>query len=152
MARHSVVIALLLLSAAHTSFAATLEEARRAIRLRDYPTAVSLLEALVDQEDAEAQYQLGGLYRAGQGVPRDREEALRLITAAAGQGHARAREVLARPWAGGATGDERPAERLRQAAQSGDEPALRLLVAQDVDVNGADAVGRTALMEAAFAG
>jgi hypothetical protein len=45
-----------------------------------------------------------------------------------------------------------PAAALREAAQRGDVPALRRLVAADLDINARDAGGRTALMVAVLHG
>ena len=39
--------------------AETLEQAKRAVRLRNYPQAVSLFTILAQQGDVDAQYQLG---------------------------------------------------------------------------------------------
>ena len=72
MARHSALVAIVLLLQLQLAVAAELEDARRAIRLRDYDTAVAILRDLSAQGDAEAQFQLAGLYRAGSGVAKIR--------------------------------------------------------------------------------
>jgi len=48
----------------------------RTIRLREYDQAVELLQPLLKQNIAEAQYRMAGLYRSGSGVPKDMNKAL----------------------------------------------------------------------------
>ena len=49
-----------------------------------------------DQNNAEAQYDLGIMYENGQGVKRDRMKAVRFYRMAAGNGNEEAREALER--------------------------------------------------------
>ncbi len=63
--------ACLLLSLAGISNAQTLEEARAAVRIRDFSTAASIYTALSERGDMQARYQLSMLYGVGHGVPRD---------------------------------------------------------------------------------
>ena len=67
-----------------------LEEIRAAIRLRDYETAVPLLETLANTGNPAAQYQLAALYRSGNGVPKNHERAFALLHKAAQQSHRQA--------------------------------------------------------------
>jgi hypothetical protein len=53
--------------------------------LRDYNEAAKWFKKAADQGDAEGQVSLAGLYQMGQGVPKDRGEALRLYNLAASQ-------------------------------------------------------------------
>ncbi|MDH5410730.1 MAG: hypothetical protein OEY16_05030, partial [Alphaproteobacteria bacterium] len=70
--------------------AASLDEAEAAIRVRDYAKAASILQPLTERGDAEAQYQLAGLYRSGRGVSKDHKIAFELLRKAASQGHVKA--------------------------------------------------------------
>jgi len=74
---------------------AELEQAMQAIRIRDYATVLELLWPLAEQGDAEAQYQLGGMYRTGRGVMRDYDLARQLLERAAAQEYAMAHCGLA---------------------------------------------------------
>ena len=58
--------------------------------MRDYDAAARMLDTLAEQGDAEAQYQLAALYRAGCGVPKNHELAARWFERAAKQNHAKA--------------------------------------------------------------
>ena len=80
----------------------------------------------VDQGYAYAQYNLGGKYLYGAGVPRDAREAVRWYRLAADQGHARARYTLGFMYAAGrgVPADDREAVRwYRIAADQGFDPA-----------------------------
>ena len=57
-------------------------------------TAFRLMRPLVEQGDAEAQYNLGFMYEHGQGVPQDYAAARRWYRKAAGQGYAGAQYSL----------------------------------------------------------
>lgn len=50
-----------------------MQEARTAVRQRDYAAAANTLSKLSDSGNAEAQYLLATLYRDGRGVPQDKE-------------------------------------------------------------------------------
>ncbi len=56
----------------------------------DYVTALRLWRPLAAQGHAYAQYNLGGMYHEGQGVPRDYAEAVKWYRKAAKQGYAQA--------------------------------------------------------------
>ncbi len=67
----------------------------------DYATKLQKLRPLAEQGDAEAQKYLGNMYRRGDGVPQDYQEAVRLYRLAAEQGHAMAQFNLGRMYAKG---------------------------------------------------
>ena len=68
----------------------TLDDARAAIRIRDYELAVDIYESLARSGDLEAAYQLASMYRAGRGVGQDLEAAAEWMLRAANAGNARA--------------------------------------------------------------
>ncbi|RMG92740.1 MAG: hypothetical protein D6708_06180, partial [Candidatus Dadabacteria bacterium] len=105
------------------------EDARRAIRAREYDRALALLRRGAAQGDPEAQYLLGGMYRNGMGVGRDPAEAVRWFAAAARRGFEPAARVLGR-WvaSGGLQGPDLEARRwVAAAAADGDRPAAQRL-------------------------
>jgi len=69
-----VVLTLMLTSGAG---AGPLEDGERASRAGDYATALRLWRPLAEQDDADAQNNLGLMYRNGQGVPQDYVEAVK---------------------------------------------------------------------------
>lgn len=72
----------------------TIERARTAYSQKDYGQALILLNTLVQQNNAEAQYALGYMYRYGQGLPRNQERASYWITLAAKNGCTKAQTAL----------------------------------------------------------
>ncbi|MBN8280437.1 MAG: sel1 repeat family protein, partial [Gammaproteobacteria bacterium] len=91
MTKPGPVAALCLALALTPAFGApTLEDARAAVRVRDYATAARVYGELCDQGNAEACYQLGVLRTAGNGVARDPVAAASLMKKAAEAGEARA--------------------------------------------------------------
>lgn len=72
----------------------TIERARIAYRNKDYGQTLILLNALVQKDNAEAQYALGYMYRYGQGLPRNQERASYWITLAAKNGCQKAQTAL----------------------------------------------------------
>ncbi len=54
----------------------------------DYATAIRKFRPLAEQGNAEAQFNLGGMYRQGRGVPQDDAEAMKWYRKAAEQGDA----------------------------------------------------------------
>jgi hypothetical protein len=89
-----LILGLLVLGLSTPGYADLIGEVDQATRAGDYSTLVLLLAPLADAGDAEAQYRLAGLYRAGRGVERDLELAAELLHRAAGQGHATAQHSL----------------------------------------------------------
>src|SRR5260221_263200 len=74
--------------------AGPLEDAVAAHGKGDYATALRLLRPLADAGSDDAQYNLGVMYFAGNGVPPNREEAAKWDGLAAKQGHANAQYNL----------------------------------------------------------
>lgn len=72
----------------------TIERARMAYSEKDYGQTLILLNTLVQQNNAEAQYALGYMYRHGQGLPRNQERASYWITLAAKNGCIKAQTAL----------------------------------------------------------
>jgi hypothetical protein len=60
----------------------------------DFATALREWRPLAEQGDAGAQYNLGVMYRQGQGVPQDDKTAVKWYRLAAEQGHAEAQETV----------------------------------------------------------
>jgi TPR repeat protein len=89
-------VALLLIAGLshHSAAAEGLDEIRAAIRVRDFGTAVPLLETLANSGNPDAQYQLAALYRAGSGVTKDHEIAFYWLTKAADQNQKQAQYNL----------------------------------------------------------
>jgi len=73
----------------------TLESARAAIRVKDYRRAVAVLHPAVQAGDADAQFLLASLQRAGLGIDADPAAARKLLIAAAEHGHSAAAYSLA---------------------------------------------------------
>ena len=72
----------------------TIERARTAYSQKDYGQTLILLNTLVQQNSAEAQYALGYMYRYGQGLSRNQERASYWITLAAKNGCIKAQTAL----------------------------------------------------------
>ena len=71
------------LGMAQGAYAGPFEDAKAAHNRGDYATALSLLRPLADQGNAQAQFYLGVMYKAGLGVVQDYKEAVRLYRLAA---------------------------------------------------------------------
>ena len=76
------------------SFAFDLEEARRAVRLRDFDQAFSIYSNLAISGNLEAQYQLAGFYRSGWSVKKSDKMAVEWLLKASEQGHVQAQYSL----------------------------------------------------------
>lgn len=72
-----------------------ISEARAALKKRDYSDAAKKFRALAEEGNVDAQYQLGVLYSAGQGVPTNEGEAVGWFKRAAEAGNADAQWALA---------------------------------------------------------
>ncbi len=70
------------------------DEATAAYKRGDYATAIRELRPLAEQGNAKVQYNLGLMYRKGQGVPQDYAEAVKWYRKAAEQGNANAQNNL----------------------------------------------------------
>ncbi len=86
-----LILVLVLASEAGASLPAAIDQAAR---VRDYHRVYQLLGPLAKAGDAEAQYRLAGLYRAGRGVSRNPMLAAEWLKRAANQGYARAQHGL----------------------------------------------------------
>ena len=104
---------------------APLENARAALRLRDYPTALSRLQQLAGSGNAEAQLLLGLTHLNGVGGPVDGAQAESWLRKSAAQNNATAAYVLASVLAhqAGANADEAKIL-LHQAAKLGYPAAI----------------------------
>ncbi len=83
------------------AMADTLAEATNAYAEGDYAKAAGLYSTLAKKGNAEAQYNLGVMYRAGRGVPQDYSEARKWYQLAAEQGNAIAQFNLGWMYASG---------------------------------------------------
>ena len=112
--------------------AATLDEARAALRLHDYASAAQIYTTLAAQGDGEARYQLAMLYRTGTGVAPDPTRAAQLMGEAAQAGDARAQYLFAQMLEQG-TGLDRDARAAHEwygkAAAAGHAQAQQRLAA-----------------------
>lgn len=90
-----------LFALAGQAMADSLSEANQVYETGDYGKAAKLYGALATKGNAEAQYNLGIMYRAGRGVPRDFKEAKKWYLLAAEQGHALAQFNLGWMYASG---------------------------------------------------
>jgi hypothetical protein len=96
------------------------EKGLAAARAGDFAAAVSEWRPLAEDGHIEAQFNLGAVYEAGQGVPEDPAEAAGWYALAAGQGHARAQYNLGVMYADGRgvpRDDARAATWMRKAAE-----------------------------------
>ncbi len=77
---------------ASPAVAGPFEDGKAAIGREDYGTALRLLEPLAEQGGADAQYNLGLMYRDGRGVPQDDAAAHMWFTLAISHGLEKARK------------------------------------------------------------
>ena len=75
---------------AGAAMAGPYEDATDAYMRGDYTTALRLMRPLAEQGDAAAQFDLGKMYRMGQGLPQDYAEAAKWYRKAAERGYAAA--------------------------------------------------------------
>ena len=85
-----LLVGLLLVPVLGWADVAGLDAAKRG----DYETALAEFRPLAEQGHAEVQYNLGEMYRNGQGVPEDDQEAAKWFGLAAEQGDASAQYNL----------------------------------------------------------
>jgi len=83
-----------LLGSTGTSWSADYEKGVAAYYNGDYATALREFRPLAEQGDAPAQFNLGGMYRNGEGVPQDYKEAVKWYQLAAEQGHVSAQYIV----------------------------------------------------------
>ena len=84
----------LLLGSAGMSWSADLQKGFAAAKRGDFATALREWKPLAKQGNADAQYNLGVMYRTGDGVSKDNKAAAKWYTRAAEQGHASAQYNL----------------------------------------------------------
>ena len=94
MKRLLLITTTALLLSVGTTRADQLEEALAANARFEYPKALRMLRSLADQGNAKAQYNLGLMYRDGQGIAQNYAEAAELFRLAAEQGDAQAQSIL----------------------------------------------------------
>lgn len=115
----ALVLAVFLNGAAHAGF----DEGMSAYQTGDYARAFKEWQPLAAQGEARAQYQLGLMYGAGQGVAHDDAQALEWTRKAAQQGNAQAQFTLAMMYANGLGVSKDAVQALawmRKAAQQGE--------------------------------
>ena len=101
-------IALAIMALAVPAGAGRLEDGVAAYDRGDYATALRLWRPLAKHGDATAQYNLGHMYRLGQGVRQDDAEAVKWYRKAAEQGFAKAQFYIGHPETGGLWQPSRP--------------------------------------------
>ena len=115
----------------HADTDARLAEAAGLARAGDFAPAWCIWEQLAGQGNVEALFNLGWLYRNGQGVASDDGQARRLWEQAAGKGHAEAQMALGMLYADSRTLEPDQAQAIRwfqAAAGQGIEDALLILL------------------------
>src|SRR5208282_724350 len=94
LSRATLTASLMLVAIAGAAVAGPLEDGEAAYQRGDFATALGLLRPLAGQGNADAQYDLGAMYRDGKGVPQDYAEAVKWWRKAADQGNAHAQGGL----------------------------------------------------------
>src|SRR6478736_6798225 len=92
--RHILFAVFLVVACAAGAAAASIEEAKSVYDRGDYTQAARLFAPLAEQGHAAAQFNLGVMYRYGEGVPKEAQEAAKWYRKAAEQGHAAAQNNL----------------------------------------------------------
>ena len=82
-----LLVCVCFIALAGQAMADPLSDANRVYETGDYEKAAKLYDPLAKGGNAEAQYVLGMMYRAGRGVPHDYNEARKWYMLAAEQGH-----------------------------------------------------------------
>ena len=117
-----ITLATLLLSLGTPILAQDFEKGLAAAHAGDFATALKEWKPLAEQRNASAQYNLGLMYRRGDGVPQDDKEAVKWYRLAAEQGDARAQYNLGLMYAQGQgvpQDDKEAVKRYRLAAEQG---------------------------------
>jgi len=115
-----VVLAVMLFGEAAVS--EPLDDARAAYIQGDFAAALTVLQPLADQGNAEAQYYVGSMYATGRGLPQSYTEGARWIRRSAEQGFAQAEYdlgVMYRDGVGVARDDAETVRWYRRAAEQG---------------------------------
>ena len=127
-----------------TCLGQTLDDARDAVRVRDYESAFAIYSGLAASGDIEAAYQLASMFRSGRGVEKNNESAFRWMRIAADAGDARAQYNLAQ-WLSNEDSSEARTEAeswYRKAADQGHRMAINRLEMLDEQAD-VDFTGRT---------
>lgn len=77
-----------------SAIAATMDDAKSAIRVRDYDKAFKIYKQLAKKNDKQAQYQVAAMYKAGRGVKQSDKSAWYWFEKSAKQGYAKAQYQL----------------------------------------------------------
>ena len=85
---------LLLVTISGAAYAGTLEDAEKAVRKGDYPTAIPIYRSLAEKGDVSAEMRLGFFYESGAGLTRDWLESAKWFSKAADAGDESAVFVL----------------------------------------------------------
>lgn len=112
---------------ASTATDTTLKAVDQSIRMRQYEQAVKLLNPLLMENNATAQYRMAGLYRVGKGVKQDSDKARELYEKAALNGHAEAQYALASMLEKQGSQGEQARYWFQASAFEGYAPAIRKL-------------------------
>jgi hypothetical protein len=118
-------------AAGHADNAASLAEAAGLARAGNFAPAWCIWERLAKQGDVEALFNMGWLYRNGQGVARDDMRARELWEQAGSKGHAEAQMALGMLYADSRPPGPDPGQAIRwfqAAAGQGIEDALLILL------------------------
>lgn len=107
--------------------AADLGSAKRAYEAHDYATALKEASPLAEQGDAVAEQMMGTMYMMGQGVARDRDQAIKWFKASAVQGNADAQFFLGSIYLLPQTDVAEGLKWLRLSAEQGMQDAQYLL-------------------------
>jgi uncharacterized protein len=99
--RRALVAAIFSLGVHGHAAASALEDGQKAVLRGDYPTALAQLVPLANAGNAPAQYELGRMYEAGEGVTKDYGQAATWYRKAGLQGDNRAQLLLALMYARG---------------------------------------------------
>ncbi|MEI6437307.1 MAG: ankyrin repeat domain-containing protein [Candidatus Omnitrophota bacterium] len=162
----AVLIALLFLACAGECLAAVaespvapsqaLEDAKRAVRLRDYKKAFNFFTDAARQGNAQAQFNLAMMYESGRGTPADRDAALSWYKAAALLKYAPAIEKIDELKKQGEdirrNPDASKEEQLLAAIRENSADDVSRLLGAGVNINYQDKYGQTALIVAVEAG
>lgn len=82
-----LLVAIITFFTVTNALAGPLEDAEAFRQNHDYQKALQLLKPLAEKGDPKAQYALGNMYRDGEGVTQNRDEALKWYNRAGDQGY-----------------------------------------------------------------
>ncbi len=134
---------------------ASMEDAMYAARNRNFDIAFKLFLTQADLGNSNAQYRLAGMYKAGQGTPKNNIEAQKWYIKAAAQGHVKAQKRLAtlqKNTQSLKATEKKPEVQLLKAARKGDLATAKEILKAGANVNYQDKFGITPLMESVRSG